>query len=104
MDSVLSYLPSPKDRHHEFVEAYSANNLLCALAFKIQNDSQRGPLTFLRIYSGAIETVHYFIILNLFTLRSQILTLVKKFNRMIPQKNFNFVFDFLKLTSIFTFE
>lgn len=56
MDSVLSYLPSPKDRHHEFVEAYSANNLLCALAFKIQNDSQRGPLTFLRIYSGAIET------------------------------------------------
>jgi len=56
MDSIVSYLPSPKDRHHEFVEAYSANNLLCALAFKIQNDLQRGPLTFLRIYSGNIET------------------------------------------------
>jgi len=56
MDSVISYLPSPKDRNHEFVEAYTANNLLCALAFKIQNDSQRGPLTYLRIYSGKIET------------------------------------------------
>ena len=61
MDSVISYLPSPKDRNHEFVEAYTANNLLCALAFKIQNDSQRGPLTYLRIYSGKIETVFMFV-------------------------------------------
>lgn len=57
MDAVLQYLPSPKDRHYDFVEAYAANRDLCALAFKIQNDAQRGPLTFVRIYHGTIETV-----------------------------------------------
>lgn len=57
MDAVVNYLPSPKDRSHEFVEAYHENNSLCALAFKITNDVQRGPLTFLRLYCGQIEAV-----------------------------------------------
>ncbi len=57
MDAVVAYLPSPSERRHEFVEAYRADGHLCALAFKIQNDAQRGLLTFLRLYCGRIEAV-----------------------------------------------
>ena len=58
MNAVVDYLPSPNDRFYDFVQAYASNQDLCALAFKIQNDTQRGPLTFMRIYSGQIETVY----------------------------------------------
>lgn len=57
MDAIVNYLPSPADRNYEFVQAYAANRDLFSLAFKIQNDVQRGPLTFVRIYSGQIESV-----------------------------------------------
>lgn len=57
MDAIVHYLPSPSDRNYHFVTAYAANHDLCGLAFKIQNDVQRGPLTFVRIYSGEITTV-----------------------------------------------
>lgn len=57
LDAITNYLPSPADRSYEFVQSYAANDALCSLAFKIQNDVQRGPLTFVRIYSGQIETV-----------------------------------------------
>lgn len=56
MDAVIRYLPDPSERCHNFVEAYAAGQNLCAMAFKIQNDPQRGPLTFLRIYSGTIQS------------------------------------------------
>lgn len=59
MDAIVNYLPSPADRSYDFVKAYAANHDLCSLAFKIQNDAQRGPLTFVRIYSGHIETVNF---------------------------------------------
>lgn len=57
MDAVVEYLPSPKDRDHSFAKPYAVNKDLCALAFKIQNDVQKGPLTFVRIYCGSIESV-----------------------------------------------
>jgi elongation factor G len=58
LNAVTHYLPSPRDRSYEFVQSYAANKDLCSLAFKIQNDAQRGPLTFVRIYSGQIESVN----------------------------------------------
>lgn len=57
MDAVVEYLPSPKDRDHSFAKPYATNKDLCALSFKIQHDAQKGPLTFVRIYCGSIETV-----------------------------------------------
>ena len=57
MDAIVNYLPSPADRDYEFVQPYAENRDLFSLAFKIQNDVQRGPLTFVRIYSGKIESV-----------------------------------------------
>jgi elongation factor G len=54
LDAVISYLPSPLDIHHDFVQFYT--NKLCALAFKIIHDKQRGALTFARIYSGQMKS------------------------------------------------
>ncbi|XP_068241002.1 ribosome-releasing factor 2, mitochondrial [Palaemon carinicauda] len=54
LDAVVDYLPSPVDIIHETVKLYSPS--LCAMAFKIIHDKQRGGmLTFLRIYSGHLE-------------------------------------------------
>ncbi|XP_072050409.1 ribosome-releasing factor 2, mitochondrial-like [Amphiura filiformis] len=53
MDAIATYLPSPNERHHDFLQLY--NNELCAYAFKIIHDKQRGPLVFLRIYSGTLK-------------------------------------------------
>lgn len=52
LDAIIEYLPGPLDRKYDFVEFYG--NELCALAFKIVHDKQRGPLTFVRLYSGEI--------------------------------------------------
>ncbi|KAL5008243.1 hypothetical protein ScPMuIL_013824 [Solemya velum] len=54
LDAITFYLPSPKDINYGFAEFYKTD--LCALAFKIIHDKQRGPLTFLRIYSGILKT------------------------------------------------
>ena len=66
LDAVIDYLPSPADvaailgvkadsdepieRHNSDDEPFSA------LAFKIMNDSFVGSLTFIRVYSGVVET------------------------------------------------
>nr|KAF6354868.1 GTP dependent ribosome recycling factor mitochondrial 2 [Myotis myotis] len=47
------YLPSPEERNYEFLQWYKGD--LCALAFKVLHDKQRGPLVFMRIYSGMIK-------------------------------------------------
>ena len=54
LDAVLFYLPSPLDIHHDFVQYYT--DKLCALAFKIIHDKQRGVITFVRIYAGHIKS------------------------------------------------
>ncbi|KAM3874024.1 ribosome-releasing factor 2, mitochondrial [Diretmus argenteus] len=53
LDAITAYLPAPNERHHDLVRWY--NEDLCALAFKVLHDKQRGPLVFLRIYSGTMK-------------------------------------------------
>lgn len=84
LDAVLRYLPSPLDRPplkltaaqqvgklkwkggkgsptHSTIEAplpnvvADPNGPLCALAFKVTHDPQRGPVVFIRVYSGTIK-------------------------------------------------
>lgn len=54
MDAVNQYLPSPLERKQDVIRFYKKD--LCAYAFKIIHDRQRGPLVFLRIYSGTIQS------------------------------------------------
>lgn len=54
MDSVIHYLPNPSQIDHSFTKYYE--NSLCGLAFKIISEKQKGSLTFVRIFSGTIET------------------------------------------------
>ncbi|XP_043743806.1 ribosome-releasing factor 2, mitochondrial isoform X4 [Cervus elaphus] len=53
LDAVTLYLPSPEERSCEFLQWYKGD--LCALAFKVLHDKQRGPLVFMRIYSGMLK-------------------------------------------------
>nr|KAF6489506.1 GTP dependent ribosome recycling factor mitochondrial 2 [Molossus molossus] len=53
LDAITMYLPSPEERSYEFLQWYKGD--LCALAFKVLHDKQRGPLVFMRIYSGMIK-------------------------------------------------
>lgn len=53
LDAITLYLPSPEERNCEFLQWYKGD--LCALAFKVLHDKQRGPLVFMRIYSGMLK-------------------------------------------------
>ncbi|XP_045922049.1 ribosome-releasing factor 2, mitochondrial [Micropterus dolomieu] len=53
LDAITAYLPAPNERHHDLVQWYKDD--LCALAFKVLHDKQRGPMVFLRIYSGTLK-------------------------------------------------
>uniref|UniRef100_A0A8C8GPD3 Tr-type G domain-containing protein n=1 Tax=Oncorhynchus tshawytscha TaxID=74940 RepID=A0A8C8GPD3_ONCTS len=53
LDAITAYLPAPNERHHDLVRWYQDD--LCALAFKVVHDKQRGPLVFVRIYSGTMK-------------------------------------------------
>uniref|UniRef100_A0AAY4AIY6 Ribosome-releasing factor 2, mitochondrial n=1 Tax=Denticeps clupeoides TaxID=299321 RepID=A0AAY4AIY6_9TELE len=53
LDAITAYLPAPNERHHDLVRWYKDD--LCALAFKVLHDKQRGPLVFVRIYSGSMK-------------------------------------------------
>ncbi|GFO04114.1 ribosome-releasing factor 2, mitochondrial [Plakobranchus ocellatus] len=54
LDAINFYLPSPMDISYGFAKYYGTD--LCALAFKVIHDKQRGPLTFTRIYSGMLKS------------------------------------------------
>ena len=66
LDAVVNYLPSPLDVQHvrgvlpdsetEVIRKSSDDEPFSALAFKIMNDPFVGTLTFVRVYSGVIET------------------------------------------------
>lgn len=59
MDAVVDYLPAPSECAQPAALSLYAPNL-CALAFKILHDPQRGGiLTFLRLYSGRLEKVGF---------------------------------------------
>eukprot|EP00057_Strongylocentrotus_purpuratus_P021238 XP_011675712.1 PREDICTED: ribosome-releasing factor 2, mitochondrial [Strongylocentrotus purpuratus] len=53
MDAVNDYLPSPLFNKDPLMEVYGKD--LCVYAFKIIHDRQRGPLIFLRVYSGTLK-------------------------------------------------
>lgn len=52
MDAVILYLPSPNERNKLFL---NFENDLCARAFKVIHDKQKGPLVFFRIYNGTLK-------------------------------------------------
>ena len=54
LDAIVNYLPSPLEIKYEFLDYYKDD--LCALAFKTVHDKQRGALTFVRLYSGHLNT------------------------------------------------
>ncbi|KAL8203728.1 UNVERIFIED_CONTAM: G elongation factor, mitochondrial 2 [Gekko kuhli] len=53
LDAITMYLPAPNERNYDFLQWYRDD--LCALAFKVIHDKQRGPLVFVRIYSGTMK-------------------------------------------------
>ncbi|XP_025892157.1 ribosome-releasing factor 2, mitochondrial isoform X1 [Nothoprocta perdicaria] len=53
LDAVAAYLPAPSERPGDALKWY--NDDLCALAFKVLHDKCRGPLVFIRIYSGSMK-------------------------------------------------
>ncbi len=66
LDAVIDYLPSPLDvgavdgtlldGETEVVRDADEDEPFSALAFKIQTDQHLGKLTYVRIYSGKLET------------------------------------------------
>ncbi|XP_064489551.1 ribosome-releasing factor 2, mitochondrial-like [Ornithodoros turicata] len=55
LDAVVDFLPDPMHRVPNAVRRYRQDELV-ALAFKIVHTQYKGALTFLRIYSGGLET------------------------------------------------
>jgi elongation factor G len=65
LDSILEYLPSPHDKapdtaihrktNTELLVSPTGHDLF-ALAFKVIYDRARGPLVFVRVYSGSLQT------------------------------------------------
>ncbi|XP_043213991.1 ribosome-releasing factor 2, mitochondrial-like [Amphibalanus amphitrite] len=53
LDAVAELLPAPAERLPDAVKLYGDS--LCALAFKTVHCRQRGALTYVRVYSGALE-------------------------------------------------
>ncbi|NXT55254.1 RRF2M factor, partial [Pluvianellus socialis] len=53
LDAIVMYLPAPNERSYEFQQWYKDD--LCALAFKVLHDKCRGPLVFIRVYSGSLK-------------------------------------------------
>lgn len=60
LNAVVDYLPSPLDRPSALVTYTSGkteliplnDSQLCALAFKVVHDARRGPLVYVKVYSG----------------------------------------------------
>ena len=63
LDAVVDYLPSPdrlpppqaNDEKGNNVPILMTDKDLCALAFKVTFDAQRGPLVFVRVYAGRLD-------------------------------------------------
>ncbi|KAI8333509.1 P-loop containing nucleoside triphosphate hydrolase protein [Choanephora cucurbitarum] len=64
LDAVIQYLPSPLDRPSALVTYSSGKTALipledphlCALAFKVVHDARRGPMVYVKVYSGKLNT------------------------------------------------
>jgi len=64
LDGIIKYIPSPEQKPFEFTQGIngeksqrfpSNKDKLCALAFKVVNDKEKGPVTFFRVYSGVMK-------------------------------------------------
>lgn len=55
LDSIVDFLPAPEQRPLPAFEGGLREGTLLALAFKVIWDEQRGPLVFVRIYSGILS-------------------------------------------------
>lgn len=64
LDGIVKYLPSPENveakgidnlTQKELIRKPSKKEKLCALAFKVVNDREKGLVTFLRLYSGSLK-------------------------------------------------
>jgi elongation factor G len=67
LDSIVHFLPSPvhkkmkgvnkvtKERFEHSVDDPNLKKRLSALAFKVVNDKDKGPVTFFRVYSGIMK-------------------------------------------------
>ncbi len=64
LDAIIKYLPSPEQKRFDFLKSLtgeldsrlpSRKDPLCALAFKVVNDKEKGPVTFFRVYSGVLK-------------------------------------------------
>ncbi|KAI8351183.1 P-loop containing nucleoside triphosphate hydrolase protein [Blakeslea trispora] len=64
LNAVIDYLPSPLDRPSALVTYNSGKTALvplddqhlCALAFKVMHDARRGPMVYVKVYSGKLNT------------------------------------------------
>ena len=65
IDGIIKYLPSPQrveaaGRDRETGESIkvkaNSKDPLCALAFKVVNDKEKGLVTFFRVYSGILKS------------------------------------------------
>jgi elongation factor G len=64
LDAVIDFLPSPLEvpepsalvGKRDFIPIKRNDSKLCALAFKVIYDEKRGPLVFVRVYSGMLES------------------------------------------------
>ncbi|KAL4428899.1 hypothetical protein ABPG74_001386 [Tetrahymena malaccensis] len=62
MDSIIKYLPSPIEKNPVFnidnpsqIRKPLPNEKLSAYVYKVINDAQKGPLTYVRVYSGTLQ-------------------------------------------------
>ena len=67
LDGIIKYIPSPETKSFEFTNTItgqkstrfpSRKDNLCALAFKVVNDKDKGLVTFFRVYSGIMKNRH----------------------------------------------
>ncbi|XP_075222961.1 mitochondrial ribosome recycling factor 2 isoform X2 [Lycorma delicatula] len=54
MDAIVNFLPSPLECSNQRLLSSCFKDNLSSKVFKIIHDKQRGPVTFLRIYSGSL--------------------------------------------------
>lgn len=56
LDGVIKYLPSPSASTSKVLADFKIKpKELCALAFKVVNDKEKGLITFFRVYSGVLQ-------------------------------------------------
>jgi elongation factor G len=74
LDAVVNYLPSPDKTiargknfitGEDLIRQPSKKEKLCALAFKVVNDKEKGLVTFFRVYSGLMKNRQHIVNSNL---------------------------------------